>query len=68
MDFLMPIRAKPYLHQQEAFEFACRLFGLILGGDSPTISNSVAYLMEMGRTYRKEPYVNRCSRRTVPCR
>ena len=48
MDFLMPIRAKPYLHQREAFEYACRLCGLNQGGDAPTISNSVSYLMEMG--------------------
>jgi len=25
----MPIRAAPYKHQQEAFEFACRFFGLL---------------------------------------
>ena len=24
----MPIRAHPYEHQQKAYEFACRLFGL----------------------------------------
>ena len=27
----MPIKAKPYKHQQDAFDFACRLFGLIDG-------------------------------------
>ena len=30
----MPIRAAPYAHQQEAFDFACRLFGLTEGGDA----------------------------------
>ena len=47
----MPVTAKPYRHQVEAFEFACREFGLTEGGDAPTISISrsgVAYLMEMG--------------------
>ncbi|MBQ1491010.1 MAG: hypothetical protein IIZ39_03545 [Blautia sp.] len=31
----MPVRAKPYKHQQEAFDFCCRVFGLLEeGGDS----------------------------------
>jgi len=29
----MPLKIKPYKHQQEAFEFACRLFGLVESGD-----------------------------------
>jgi len=28
MSNLMPIRAAPYRHQREAYELACRLFGL----------------------------------------
>ena len=28
----MPIRATPYRHQIEAFNFACGLFGLLEGG------------------------------------
>ncbi|MEG1870226.1 MAG: SNF2-related protein, partial [Oscillospiraceae bacterium] len=42
----MPITAKPYQHQQEAFDFACEKFGLL-----PTVtsrSKGVALLMEMG--------------------
>ncbi len=31
----MPIRAKPYDHQQRAFEFACRIFGLMDEGNKP---------------------------------
>ena len=42
----MPIKAYPYEHQRQAFEFACRLFGLT-GHDPPT-SRGVALLMEMG--------------------
>ncbi len=29
----MPIRATPYRHQIEAFNFVCELFGLLPGGD-----------------------------------
>ena len=29
----MPIRATPYRHQIEAFNFVCSLFGLLPGGD-----------------------------------
>ncbi len=42
----MPLKAKPYLHQQQAFDFACEKFGLL-----PSLSNrsrGVALLMEMG--------------------
>ena len=28
----MPIKASPYQHQREAYELACRLFGLGKGG------------------------------------
>ena len=44
----LPIRAKPYAHQVEAYRFACRLFGLDGGGDAVPVSRGVAYLMEMG--------------------
>lgn len=41
----MPVKAKPYDHQQKAFEFACKRFGVT----APFISsNGVALLMEMG--------------------
>jgi len=54
MDKKMPVRAQPYRHQQEAFDFACRLFGLPSasvtseGGDVSPISKGCSYLMEMG--------------------
>ena len=41
----MPIAVKPYLHQQQAFDFACMRFGLL---PSDFKSNGVALLMEMG--------------------
>lgn len=41
----MPVKAKPYHHQQEAFDFVCRLFGLT---DGKQISPGAALLMEMG--------------------
>jgi SNF2 family DNA or RNA helicase len=41
----MPIAVKPYLHQQQAFDFACMRFGLL---PSDFRSNGVALLMEMG--------------------
>jgi len=41
----MPVKAKPYRHQQEAFDFACRLFGLT---DGVKRSPGVAFLMQMG--------------------
>lgn len=41
----MPIKAKPYFHQQMAFDFACNKFGIT----APYITSSgVALLMEMG--------------------
>ena len=41
----MPIKAKPYFHQQMAFDFACNKFGIT----APYIASSgVALLMEMG--------------------
>lgn len=44
-DFLsMPIKVKPYFHQQQAFDFACCKFGIT----APDTSNGVALLMEMG--------------------
>ena len=30
----LPVKARPYQHQCEAFEFACRLFGLLEDGDT----------------------------------
>ncbi len=41
----MPITAAPYAHQQAAFDFACRKFGLL---PSDFFSRGVALLMEMG--------------------
>ena len=41
----MPVKAKPYRHQQDAFDFVCRLFGLT---DGQKRSNGAALLMEMG--------------------
>lgn len=41
----MPVKAKPYAHQNKAFDFACEKFGLIPGG---VFSRGVALLMEMG--------------------
>lgn len=45
----MPIKATPYKHQCEAFDFACELFGLSEGGDAPVSIRSAgcALLMEM---------------------
>ena len=42
----MPIKVHPYDHQQRAYEFACRSFGLT--GRNPPPSRGVALLMEMG--------------------
>lgn len=41
----MPVKAKPYRHQQDAFDFVCRLFGLT---DGQQRSNGASLLMEMG--------------------
>lgn len=41
----MPIKAAPYLHQINAFNFVCRLFGLMT--ETP-VSRGAALLMEMG--------------------
>lgn len=41
----MPIKAKPFQHQQKAFNFVCRLFGLI---DGQKRGPGAALLMEMG--------------------
>lgn len=45
MNLPMPIRVKPYLHQQQAFNFACKQFGLL---DNEQMSRGIALLMEMG--------------------
>lgn len=42
---LMPVKVKPYAHQENAFRFACKLFGL---EDNCLLSRGVALLMEMG--------------------
>ena len=42
---LMPVKARPYLHQTQAFDFACEKFGLTAPYPA---SNGVALLMEMG--------------------
>ena len=49
MQKTMQIRAAPYKHQQEAFDFTCRLFGLTEGGDADHSirSRGAALLMEM---------------------
>ena len=47
----MPIKATPYRHQIEAFNFVCGMFGLMPeGGDGefPVRSAGCALLMEMG--------------------
>lgn len=41
----MPVKARPYRHQQDAYDFVCKLFGLTDG--EPT-STGAALLMEMG--------------------
>lgn len=41
----MPVKVKPYKHQQEAFDFVCWLFGLT---DGKKRSPGAALLMEMG--------------------
>ena len=41
----MPVRARPYLHQQNAFDFCCSQFGL---ADGRVKSRGTALLMEMG--------------------
>ena len=41
----MPIKTTPYAHQREAYEFACKKFGLL---PTENTSNGVALLMEMG--------------------
>lgn len=41
----MPVKARAYYHQQQAFDFACRQFGLL---PSDSHSRGVALLMEMG--------------------
>lgn len=41
----MPVKVRPYAHQQAGFDFACRIFGLL---DGRMRSHGVAFLMEMG--------------------
>ena len=41
----MPVKARPFAHQYNAFDFACKKFGLY---PSETHSQGVALLMEMG--------------------
>ena len=45
----MPIKATPYQHQIDAFNFVCRLFELARGGDDKISisSRGSALLMEM---------------------
>ena len=46
----MPVKAKPYKHQQEAFDFCCGVFGLLRGGDAASPDGGgkgAALLMEM---------------------
>lgn len=47
----MPVKATPYRHQQEAFGFVCRSFGLLPepeAGPPVLKSSGCALLMEMG--------------------
>ena len=47
---VMPVKAKPYQHQQEAFDFCCGVFGLRRGGDAASPDGGgygAALLMEM---------------------
>lgn len=55
----MPVKAAPFQHQRDAFDFACGLFGLAEGGGDCPISihafvgslqksPGCAFLMEMG--------------------
>ena len=65
----MPIKAKAYKHQQEAYELACRLFGLHEGGDVQTSisGRGTAFLMEMlGNGDRKDNNKRRRGGRVVP--
>lgn len=41
----MPVKVRPFAHQQAAFDFACRLFGLTA---PETTSTGCGLLMEMG--------------------
>ena len=41
----MPVKARPYLHQSQIFDFVCRLFGLL---DDIVRSKGAAILAEMG--------------------
>ena len=43
--FPMPVKARPYAHQQAAFDFACSMFGL---DGSPQRARGIAFLMQMG--------------------
>jgi hypothetical protein len=45
----MPVKAKPYKHQIDAFHFVCRLYDLNRGGDASVSisSRGSALLMEM---------------------
>ena len=47
----MPIRAAPFAHQIQAYDFVCGLFGLTEGGDADHSINhgdcAAALLMEM---------------------
>ena len=45
MPLPMPVKVRPYAHQQAGYDFACRIFGLY---DSRIRSHGVAFLMEMG--------------------
>lgn len=41
----IPVKVRPYAHQQAGYDFACRIFGLY---DGRIRSHGVAFLMEMG--------------------
>lgn len=46
MKTTMPIKAKPYRHQEEAYDLVCARFGILQPGKA--LSNGIALLMEMG--------------------
>ena len=45
MPLPMPVKVRPYAHQQAGYDFACQVFGL---SDGRMRSHGVAFLMEMG--------------------
>lgn len=63
----MPIKATPYQHQTQAFNFACGLFGLARGGDASISISSAgcALLMEMLAGHGEKSHIHCDHRGTV---